>query len=145
MPPFGKEVHISFTTQSAYQAGIAVRKNEMVGKHSGMILDEHCRDIAGWNQNAATADFAADFQEKAQRCAGRRTVEIPKKSSAAIPREESGTESIRIDAVDWHAQAPETTHNAETNMMMANKYDNRHGLIFRHRKSLYWPNPPARS
>jgi hypothetical protein len=72
--PFGKEVHISFATQRTYQAGIAVRKNEVLGKRSGLILDEHCRDIAGRNQNAAAADFAADFQEEAQRRAGRRAV-----------------------------------------------------------------------
>ena len=128
-----------------YQAGIAVRKNEVAGKRRGMILHEHCRDIAGRNQYAATGDFTADFQEEAQRRAGRRAVQVAKKFAAAVPREECGTGSIRIDAVDRYAQAPETTHNAETNMMMANKYDNRHGLIFRHRKSLYWPNPPARS
>ena len=132
IPPFGKEVHISFTTQRAYQTGIAVRKNEVAGKRRGMILDEHCRDIAGRNQNASAADSAADFEEKTQRRAGRRGVEIPKKFAAAIPREECGTESIRIDAVDWDTQAPETTHNAETNMMMANKYDNRRSVIFQH-------------
>jgi hypothetical protein len=65
-------------------------------------------------------------------------------SSCTVPRAECGTESIRIDAIDWYAQPSETTDNAKANMMMANKYDNRRRVIFQHQKSLYSPSQRAR-